>query len=202
MGNMSEEMKKVMAKWGTEEQPAQAASETPAKRVTYRSQIYELVKATPGITSVQVFEELRKRSVPQTYNSVSSQLTSLSQDFKVRREVAARPEGGKPVLMFYAVPPVEAIKLKAEHTRKLAQARLRAERARQAKAEKLKQKHATSAAQRPQEQLALPFNTPADVAATPAAPDLRSMSAMDILSAINLPQAKELYKALKEAFGD
>lgn len=210
MGNMSEEMKKVMAKWGADKeaaqniaQPAEQSDATPARRVVFRNEIYETVNANPGITAVNVHEILTKRNLKQTLNSVSSQLTALHHDFMVRREAFTRPMGGRPIFQFYAVPPAEAAKLKAEHMRKLAQARARAERARQAKAEKLKQRQeelaAATATPKPHEQLGLPFNTPAEVA--PAAPDLRSMSAMDILNAINLPQARELYTALKEAFG-
>jgi len=46
-----------------------------------------------------------------------------------------------------------------------------------------------------------PVEDAAPAPAPQAAPNLRDMSAMDILHAINFAQAKELYKELKEAFG-
>jgi len=213
MGNMSDEMKKVMAKWGADEQgqtPSTVQTQEPPRvKMTYRDMIYNTIKDNPGITSIGVLEKLHAQNVPQAYNSVSSQITVMHQEFMLRRESAPRPTGGRPLFQYYAVPPIEALKLKAEHERKKQLAQARAERARQAKALKVEAKQ--HAQKMLQEQLALPLMPPvpeprpvetvAPVPAPQAAPNLRDMSAMDILNAINFAQAKELYKELKEAFG-
>lgn len=214
MGNMSEEMKKIMAKWGTDAQvqePPAVQGETAANakpKTTNRDIIYNTIKDNPGITSVGVMMNLKARNIPQAYNSITSQITGMFHEFFLRRESVQTPGMSRPLYAYYAVPPVEALKLKAEHERKKEMAQARAERARKAKAEKTKQKlldaataPATSTSTlMPQEQLALPFNAPQEAAA-PAAPDLRVMSAMDILNGVTLLQAKELYKQLKEVFG-
>ncbi len=212
MGNMSDEMKKVMAKWGADEQPEVTPAkpqESSAPRTTYRNLIYQTIKDNPGITSLGVLQSLTDRNIPQAYNSVSSQITGLHQEFMLRRESGRPTDGGRPLYQYYAVPPLEAMKLKAEHARKKQLAQARAERARQAKALKVEAKQ--HAQKMLQEQLALPLMPPvpeprpvetvAPVPAPQAAPNLRDMSAMDILNAINFAQAKELYKELKEAFG-
>jgi len=202
---MSDEMKKVMAKWGADEQSeATPAKPQEAKRTTYRNLIYQTIKDSPGITSLGVLQSLKDRNIPQAYNSVSSQITGLHQEFMLKRESVRPADGGRPLYQYYAVPPIEALKLKAEHERKRQLAQARAERARQAKALKAEAKQ--HAQKMLQEQLALPLVPPVPEprpveTAPQAAPNLRDMSAMDILNAINFAQAKELYKELKEAFG-
>jgi hypothetical protein len=200
MGNMSDEMKKILNKWQDSEG---APAQQDAPKQTYRSEIHNIVKDNPGITTPQVLQAMQAKGFAQTYSSVSSQMTTMFHEFMLRREEGpANKTTGRKTYMYYYVPPLESMKLKAEHLRKKAQAQARAERARQIRAEKLKARAATlQRHQEPQEQLALPFD-PVEKSPEPAAaPDLKAMSAMDILNAINFAQAKALYKELKEAFG-
>ena len=199
MGNMSEEMRKVMAKWNTQE-PQVAEKEENAKPC-YRTEIYNIIKDNPGITSNKTLEVAVQRGLKQTYSSVSSQITTMFQDYLLRREQVPNPAGiGRDVYTYFAVPEDMAAKLKAEHKRKQMQAKLRAERARQAKAEKAAARaaQAQQAAAIPQVQIPLPLEDKMPI--TPA-PSLQSMTAIEILNGINFSQARELYKELKEAFG-
>ncbi len=201
MGNMSEEMRKVMAKWNA--QPEQVEEPPVAQedaKPCYRATIYDIVKDNPGITSNKTLEVVLQRGFKQTYSSVTSQLTTLFQDFLLRREQVPNPAGiGRDVFTYYAVPEDMATKLKAEHKRKQMQAKLRAERARQAKAEKAAARAAEAQqAAIPQVQIPLPLE---DKPAAAPAPSLQSMTAIEILNGINFSQARELYKELKEAFG-
>ena len=208
MGNMSDEMQKILNKWqDSESAPAQ---QQPAPRQTYRSIIHNYIKDNPGATTGQVLKAMQNKGLAQTHSSVSSQMTTMFQEFMVRREEGAIDKAtGRKIYTYYYVPPLESVKLKAEHLRKKAQAQARAEKARQAKALKAEAKQ--RAQNMLQEQLTLPLMPPvpevrpvetvATVPAPQAAPNLRDMSAMDILHAINFAQAKELYKELKEAFG-
>lgn len=200
MGNMSDEMKKILNKWQDSEG---APAQQDAPKQTYRSEIHNIVKDNPGITTPQVLQAMQAKGFAQTYSSVSSQMTTMFHEFMLRREEGpTNKTTGRKTYMYYYVPPLESMKLKAEHLRKKAQAQARAERARQIRAEKLKARAATlQRHQEPQEQLALPFD-PVEKSPKPAAAsDLKAMSAMDILNAINFAQAKALYKELKEAFG-
>lgn len=190
MGNMSEEMKKIMAKWGTEDKPVQVQTEEPS----LRSEIYNIVKATPGVTTRDVLVEMQKRHPAQKHNSVSSQLTTMFQQFMLRREIKHNEQSDRSVFAYYVVPPAEAVKLKLEHERKLAKARARAERARQAKAEKQKERKA-------QIQMPLPFDEPKTQPPVQAGVDLSSMTAVEILNRLTFVQARDLYKELKPAFG-
>jgi hypothetical protein len=207
MGNMSEEMRKVMAKWNAPEE-AQEQTASDKKRETYRHEIYDVIKANPGATSNKVLEIVLQRGLTQSYSSVTSQITTMFQDFLLRREQIPNPAGiGRDVYTYYAVPEETAAKLKAEHKRKQLQAKLRAERARQAKAEKAAARAAAQAEEVVVEQtpvqLSLPLPLP-EVTATPAPTpvlNLQSMTAMEILNGINFAQARDLYKELKEAFG-
>ena len=213
MGNMSEEMRKVMAKWNADESNhQQPEAEQPAtEKRFYRHEIYDVIKANPGITSNRVLEIVLQRGLKQSYSSVTSQITTLFQEFRLRREQVPNPAGvGRDVYTYYAVPEETADKLKAEHKRKQLQAKLRAERARQAKAEKAAARAAEAAQQvtiqQPQIQLPLPLTlplepTPAPATAAPHNMQLQYMTAIDILNAINFAQARDLYKELKEAFG-
>ena len=200
MGNMSDEMKKILNKWHDSES---APAQQDAPKQTYRSEIHNIVKDNPGITTPQVLQAMQAKGFAQTYSSVSSQMTTMFHEFMLRREEGpANKTTGRKTYMYYYVPPLESMKLKAEHLRKKAQAQARAERARQIRAEKLKARAATlQGHQEPQEQLALPFDPVEKLPEPAAAPDLKAMSAMDILNAINFTQAKALYKELKEAFG-
>lgn len=203
MGNMSEEMRKVMAKWNAQpeavvEEQAVAQEDT---KPCYRTAIYNIIKDNPGITSNKTLDFVLQRGLKQTYSSVTSQITTLFQDFLLRREQVPNPAGiGRDVYTYFAVPEDVAAKAKAEHKRKQMQAKLRAERARQAKAEKA----AARAAQAqqvvtvPQVQIPLPLE---DKPAAAPAPSLQSMTAIEILNGINFSQARDLYKELKEAFG-
>jgi hypothetical protein len=200
MGNMSEEMRKVMAKWSTQEPQVVEQAEGDTKPC-YRTAIYNIIKDNPGITSNKTLDFVLQRGLKQTYSSVTSQITTLFQDFLLRREQVPNPAGiGRDVYTYFAVPEDVAAKAKAEHKRKQMQAKLRAERARQAKAEKA----AARAAQAqqvvtvPQVQIPLPLE---DKPAAAPAPSLQSMTAIEILNGINFSQARELYKELKEAFG-
>jgi hypothetical protein len=208
MGNMSDEMQKILNKWQDSE--SASVQQQPAPRQTYRSIIHNYIKDNPGTTTGQVLKAMQNKGLAQTHSSVSSQMTTMFQEFMVRREEGAIDKAtGRKIYTYYYVPPLESVKLKAEHLRKKAQAQARAEKARQAKALKAEAKQ--RAQNMLQEQLALPLALPVpevrpmeDAAPAPApqaAPNLRDMSAMDILHAINFAQAKELYKELKEAFG-
>jgi hypothetical protein len=194
MGNMSEEMRKVVAKWDT--QPEQVEQSEESTKPCYRVEIYNTIRDNPGITSNRTLDLMLQRGFKQTYSSISSQITTLYQDFMLRREQVPNPTGiGRAVYTYYAVPEDAAVKLKAEQKRKKAQAQARAEKARQAKAEKA----VARAQQQTHVQIPLPLEDKPPAPASP--PSLQSMSAMDILKAINFTQAKELYKELKEAFG-
>jgi hypothetical protein len=197
MGNISEEMRKVMAKWNTQE-PQVVEKEENAKPC-YRTEIYNIIKDNPGITSNKTLEVVLQRGFKQSYSSVTSQLTTLFQDYLLRREQVPNPAGvGRDVFTYYAVPEGIAATLKADHKRKQMQAKQRAERARQAKAEKAAARAAEAQqAAVPQVQIPLPLE---DKMPAPA-PSLQSMTAIEILNGINFSQARELYKELKEAFG-
>lgn len=205
MGSMSEEMKKVMAKWSAEE-PAPEAEQAEDK--TYRQRILEAIQSSPGITGVELRELMLKLYPEQTTSSVSSQVSTLYKMFCVRREVVKQP-GRKFTYAYFAVPPEEAARLqKKERARKqrLVQS---LEKARLAKAEKARIKQEAKDA----DQLALPFDAPAKAqpASAPAptptpAPatgplDLRNHTTAEILNALNFKQAKDLYVELKGAFG-
>lgn len=214
MGNMSEEMRKVMAKWNAapeapqQEQPA--AEEGDKKKRFYREEIYEVIKNNPGITAAKALEIVTQRGLKQTYSAITSQITTMYQDFRLRREQIPNPAGvGRAVYTYFAVADDVAARLKAEHKRKQLQQRLRAERARQAKAEKAaarmreeaEQQAAAQAMQQPQIQLPLPLSEPTPTPAAPYNMQLQYMTAIDILNNINFAQARDLYKELKEAFG-
>lgn len=212
MGNMSEEMRKVMAKWNAApEMQAQAqAQEQPTaeenKKRFYRHEIYDVIKANPGATSNRVLEIVLQRGLKQSYSSVTSQITTLFQEFRLRREQIPNPSGiGRDVYTYYAVPEDIADKLKAEHKRKQLQQRLRAERARQAKAAKAAARAAEAAEQavpaQESVQVQLPLPLPVPEPAAPHNMQLQYMTAIDILNNINFAQARDLYKELKEAFG-
>jgi len=198
MGNMSEEMRKVMAKWSTQEPQVVEQAEGDTKPC-YRATIYDIVKENPGITSNKTLEVVLQRGFKQSYSSVTSQLTTLFQDYLLRREQVPNPAGvGRDVFTYYAVPEDVAAALKADHKRKQMQAKLRAERARQAKAEKAAARAAEAQqAAIPQVQIPLPLE---DKMPAPA-PSLQNMTAIEILNGINFSQARDLYKELKEAFG-
>ena len=198
MGNISEEMRKVMAKWNTQE-PQVVEKEENAKPC-YRTEIYNIIKDNPGITSNKTLEVALQRGLKQTYSSVSSQVTTMFQDFLLRREQIPNPAGiGRDVFTYFVVPEDMAAKLKAEHKRKQMQIKLRTERARQAKAEKAAARAAQAQqAAIPQVQIPLPLE---DKPAAAPAPSLQSMTAIEILNGINFSQARDLYKELKEAFG-
>ena len=204
MGNMSDEMKKILNKWQDSEG---APAQQDAPKQTYRSEIHNIVKDNPGITTPQVLQAMQAKGFAQTYSSVSSQMTTMFHEFMLRREEGpANKTTGRKTYMYYYVSPLDSMRFKAEHLRKKAQAQARAERARQAKALKAEAKQ--HAQKMLQEQLALPLMPPVpevlpvEKLPEPAAgPDLKAMSAMDILNAINFAQAKALYKELKEAFG-
>ena len=229
MGTMSDEMKKVMAKWNDEATPQpQPATEinlqttTPINNLaftepgrqynSYRSEIYDIVKNNPGSSCVQVLEKMNVRHPELGHSSISSQLTVMFQDFMLSREMKLDPRIGRRIYFYSALDLKDAERLRKERDRKLAQAQARAERARQAKAEKAKAKTLILVTKsKNEDQMPLPFDAPRTVTATalgtvptPAAtatPDLRNMTGMEILQAINFAQAKELYKELKEAFG-
>lgn len=221
MGNMSEEMRKVMAKWNAapeaqapqQEQPAAEEGQVERKKRFYREEIYEVIKNNPGITASKALEVVTQRGIKQTYSAITSQITTLYQDFRLRREQIPNPAGiGRAVYTYFAVPDDVAARLKAEHKRKILQQRLRAERARQAKAEKaaarMREEEQQAAQQvvtiQPQIQLPLPLvpeSTPTPAPAAPYNVQLQYMTAIDILNAINFAQARDLYKELKEAFG-
>jgi hypothetical protein len=200
MGNMSEEMRKVMAKWSTQEpQVVEQAEGDDNTKPCYRATIYDIVRENPGITSNKTLEVVLQRGFKQTYSSVTSQLTTLFQDYLLRREQVPNPAGvGRDVFTYYAVPEGIAATLKADHKRKQMQAKQRAERARQAKAEKAAARAAEAQqAAVPQVQIPLPLE---DKMPAPA-PSLQNMTAIEILNGINFSQARDLYKELKEAFG-
>lgn len=230
MGTISDEMKKVMAKWNneaapqTQPQPVKEINMQPTNNPaftepgryynSYRSEIYDIVKNNPGSSCVQVLEKMNVRHPELGHSSVSSQLTVMFQDFMLSREMKVDPRIGRRIYFYSALDLKDAERLRKERDRKLAQAQARAERARQAKAEKAKAKAKTLilvTKSKNEDQMPLPFDAPQTVTATalgtvptPAAtatPDLRNMTGMEILQAINFTQAKELYKELKEAFG-
>lgn len=231
MGTMSEEMKKVMAKWNdeaapqTQSQPVKEinmqtttpvnnpASTEPGRQYnSFRSEIYDIVKRNPGISCVQVLDKMNVRHPELGHSSISSQLTVMFQEFMLSREMKVDPRIGRKIYFYSALDLKDAERLRKERDRKLAQAQARAERARQAKAEKAKAKTLILVTKsKNADQMPLPFDAPQTVTATalgtvptPAAtatPDLRSMTGLQILQAINFTQAKELYKELKEAFG-
>lgn len=212
MGNMSEEMRKVMAKWNAtpDEAPQQEeASSTPAPKRYYREEIYDVIKANPGITASKALEIVTQRGIKQSYSAITSQITTMFQDFLLRREQIPNPAGiGRAVYTYFAIPQEEAARLKAEHKRKMFQQRLRAERARQAKAEKAAARAALEQVQavqiQPPIQLSLPLPEPTPTPVETPAPtnmQLQHMTAIDILNNINFAQARDLYKELKAAFG-
>lgn len=198
MGNMSEEMRKVMAKWNGQPEQEQQSEESTKPR--YRVEIYNTIRDNPGITSNRTLDLMLKRGFKQTYSSISSQITTLYQDFMLRREQIPNPAGvGRAVYTYFAVPEDMANALRAEQKRKQAQAKLRTERARQVKAEKAAAR-AAATGQSPHVQIPLPLEDKSSTA-TAALPSLQSMTAIEILNGINFSQARDLYKELKEAFG-
>lgn len=230
MGTMSDEMKKVMAKWNNEAAP-QPATEINMQTATpvnnpaftepgrqynsYRSEIYDIVKKNPGISSAQVLEKMNVRHPELGHSSISSQLTVMFQEFMLSREMKLGPHNGRKIYFYSALDLKDAERLRKERDKKLAQAQARMERARQAKAEKAKAKTLILVTKSKNEgQMPLPFDAPQTVTVSataqpstvmaipaPTTPDLRSMTGLQILQAINFAQAKELYKELKEAFG-
>lgn len=234
MGNMSEEMKKVMAKWNSTNQPQESDQPTnqgatvqstnnpaftePGRQYnSYRSEIYDIVKKNPGLTCTQVLEKMNVNHPELGHSSISSQLTVMFQEFMLSREMKLDPRIGRKIYFYSALDLKDAERLRKERDKKLAQAQARMERARQAKAEKAKAKTLILVTKSKNEgQMPLPFDAPQTVTATAlgivppvptveqiinTAPDLRNMTGMEILQAINFAQAKELYKELKEAFG-
>lgn len=229
MGTISDEMKKVMAKWNneaapqTQPQPVKEINMQPTNNPaftepgryynSYRSEIYDIVKNNPGSSCLQVLEKMNVRHPELGHSSVSSQLTVMFQDFMLSREMKVEPRIGRRIYFYSALDLKDAERLRKERDRKLAQAQARAERARQAKAEKAKAKTLILVTKsKNEDQMPLPFDAPqtvtvsataqpSTVVSIPTAPDLRNMTGMEILQAINFAQAKELYKELKEAFG-
>lgn len=213
MGTMSEEMKKVMERWSNEDsQPNEeikvpTLTETP-KKVSYRNQLFQFIKENPGVTGVALTEMMRSKHKSQTGSTVSAQLKGLHKQCVVRRTPVQVPEIHRTTFAYYALSERETAELKAKEKRKLAQAQARAERARQAKAQKLEDSKRklmnppnviTVSTTGPQLDLPLVYK---DQTPSPAAtPDIRSMSAMDILNQLSFPQASALYKELKTAFG-
>lgn len=207
MGTMSEEMKKVMERWSNEEsQPNEEIkvptfTETP-KKVSYRDQLFQLIKATPGITGVKLTELMHSRHKSQNGSTISAQLNGLHKQHVVRRIPVQIPEIHRGTFAYYALSEKETAELKAKEKRKLAQAQARAERARQVKAQKLEERKnklmnpknvITVSTTGPQLDLPLVYKD--------QTPDIRSMSAVDILNQLSFPQASALYKELKTAFG-
>lgn len=206
MGTMSEEMKKVMERWSNEDsQPNEeikvpTLTETP-KKVSYRNQLFQLIKENPGVTGVRLTELMSRRHKSQNGSTVSAQLNGLHKQCVVRRTPVQVPEINRTTFAYYALSEKETVVLKAEQKRKLAQARARAERARQIKAQRLEErKHKlmnpnviTVSTTGPQLDLPLVYKD--------QTPDIRNMSAMDILNQLSFSQASALYKELKTAFG-
>ena len=213
MGTMSDEMKKVMAKWSNDT-PVQAETapqpeprqeeKMPEPRITMRDFIWSLVDKNPGKNSNQIMEILNKTYSGVPHSSVSAALSMLHQGLRIRREEAVRTGVDRTMYVYFSIEPKETERLRKERDRKLAQAQARAERARQAKLDKAKEREQANKAQ-----INLPFEPPPLLPVPPVpetvvvstAPDLRNMTAMEILRGINFAQAKELYKELKEAFG-
>jgi hypothetical protein len=206
MGIMSEEMKKVMERWSNEDsQPNEeikvpTLTETP-KKVSYRNQLFQLIKENPGATGIKLTELMSRRHKSQNGSTVSAQLKGLHKQCVVRR-IPVQVEGiNRHTFAYYALSEKETAELKAKEKRKLAQARARAERARQIKAQRLEErKHKlmnpnviTVSTTGPQLDLPLVYKD--------QTPDIRSMSAIDILNQLSFSQASALYKELKTAFG-
>lgn len=206
MGTMSEEIKKIMERWSNEgSQPNEeikvpTLTETP-KKVSYRDQLLQLIKDTPGLTGVKLTELMRIRYKTQNGSTVSSQLNGLHKQHVVRR-IPVQVEGiNRTTFAYYALSEKETAELKAREKRKLAQAQAqaqaRAERARQVKERKNKLMNPknviTVSTTGPQLDLPLVYKD--------QTPDIRNMSAMDILNQLSFSQASALYKELKTAFG-
>lgn len=215
MGNMSDEMRKVMDKWSASATPATAIETEPKGNTvqqtnypSFRAEIYDFVGKHPGSTSAQVLDYMQKVHPTMGHSSISSQLTVMFQDCLVTREHVLDKNTKRNVYGYTAVDPKEAEKMRKERDRKLAQAQARMERARLAKVEKAKAKRVATL-NAPTPQMPLPFDAPTitvsaqpnTVTVTPQPVSLSGMAAMQILQGINFTQAKELYKELKEAFG-
>jgi hypothetical protein len=208
MGNMSDEMKKVMAKWGTEAQSETQTKEqsvqTETKKLTYRMQMYEFIKHNPQANVNKVLHHMQSNYPLMTESSVSSQLTTMFQDFMLSREQVIDPVTQRKVYGYTTVDLDIAENMRKQRKIKLAAAQARAERARQVKAERDRQRQLDREKQ---------MNLPLETAPAPAVPEttdtgrtlhtgaLSRMTAVQILQAVNFTQAKELYKELKEAFG-
>lgn len=206
MGTMSEEMKKVIERWSNEDsQPNEeikvpTLTETP-KRVSYRDQLFQLIKDIPGVTGAKLTELMNRRHKSQNGSTVSAQLNGLHKQHVVRR-IPVQVEGiNRTTFAYYALSEKETAELKVKEKRKLTQARARAERARQVKAQRLEERKRklmnpnviTVSTTGPQLDLPLVYKD--------QTPDIRNMSAMDILNQLSFSQASALYKELKTAFG-
>jgi hypothetical protein len=207
MGNMSEEMKKIMAKWDNKPEPQTTTQEKgqPVQTLidpnSYRLEIYNTIKNKPKLNCNQVLELMQKKHPHMGHSSISSQLTTMFQEFLLTRELVRDQNTHRDVYAYSVVDLSLAEQLRQERERRLAKAQARAERARQVKAEKIKAKREEL---QNQAQIPLPLETAPATPATvrtmhPAA--LNGLTAMQILQGINFAQAKELYKELKEAFG-
>ena len=203
MGNMSDEMRKVIDNWGKEYDPAtdtkgqsvqtQTTAQTNNEFKTYRSEVYDYIRRNPKATTARVLAHMTPRH-PVTHSSISSQLTTMFNMFMLTREQVFDPATQRNVYGYTAVDLKVAERMRHERDRKLAAKQARMERARQAKAEKAKERERAA-----QQQMNLPLETaPAPI---PAPTTLSGMTAMQILQGINFAQAKELYKELHEAFG-
>lgn len=202
MGSMSEEMKKVVARWNepTQEETVSGAQEAPLEPQfkTIRAEILHMIQTNPGITGVRIKDTMCLKHANQTEGAISSQISSLFKDFYVRREHALH-EGNRSTFAYFANSLEEAKKMRVARRKRVKILQDRLEKAREVKAQKARQRQE----ERERIQMPLPFDTPtpAPTPLPPAALDLRHCTAMDILNAVNFTQAKELYAELKGAFG-
>lgn len=208
MGSMSEEMKKVVAKWNEtldeiapieKEEPQEVHLEPQFK--TIRAELLHLIQMNPGITGVQLKDIMCKKHPSQTDAALSSQISSLFKDFYVRREIATH-KGNRSTYAYFFNSYEEAKNLRTARRKRVKVLQDRLEKAREVKAQKARQRQE----ERDRAQMPLPFNAPVPVEpevvsrTIPLRLDLSGYTPMDILQAINFIQAKEIYKELKGAF--
>lgn len=203
MGTIADELKKVMTQWDntsrTETNAKETTVNTPTnkinseRRITLKDKLMAVLRANPGIDGVR-FCELAGTTYPDIpKGSITSTVTQLAHEHYATRKPTT--VNNRATFFYYPVDDATRKALVAEEERQLKLARIRAEKARAAKA--LKAARVTR-------------DIPVEVAPAPEPvqapepmPIIKSTwDAKTALEGISVLQARELYNELKNIFGN
>ena len=209
MGSIAEEMRKVIQQWDAQDepQPQQEIKMETKKQNTITSVILGYIADKPGITSIEIKQQLIKKhpSIPPSH--VSSMLKQFTDNFSVTRVHAPEKVEGRSIYAYSIRPEAERDKLQAHAKLQRQKAKARAEYARSMKQKKLAEQSSHKELQGgtfvPYEKQSISDLVEKFKANSAVVEQVKpaEWSVDEVLDNLTVKQARALHIALKEMFG-